>query len=219
MTKEIITISPETLLPFARTAFVRSCGFQGDHDKHRRMSELAERVLEDIMDQLCPTAIVSALEGTALQDDQIIAGEVSFHCPLFSSFDPKRVERIYAFMLTVGDFETSLSGITATVFADMWGTVFCDAMVDALSAQLRAKTIVYPGFYGFSLSNVPQFSKLLDSECIGIRVHPSYVTTPIKSCSGFMFESAETLSLPKNSCENCTANKHWCIVCKNNPNI
>jgi len=193
MTKEIITFSPDELLPFARTAFVHSCGFQVDNNKHRRMSELAERVLEDMIGQLHPTAIVSALDGNALQGDQIIAEDFSFHCPLFSSFDSKHVQRIYAFMLTVGEFETSLSGITSTVFADMWGTVFCDAMVEALSNKLRAKTIVYPGFYGFSLSNVPQLSKLLDSTHIGIRVHASYVTTPVKSCSGFMFESVETI--------------------------
>jgi len=219
MTKEIITFSPDELLPFARAAFVRSCGFQADHDKHRRMSELAERALEDIIDQLNPTAIVSAFDGDALQGDQIIAGDVSFHCPLFSSFDPKHVEWIYAFMLTVGEFETSLKGITSTVFADMWGTVFCDAMVEALSDQLGAKTIVYPGFYGFPLSSVPQFASLLDSGRIGIRVHASYVTTPIKSCSGFMFASTEPLPLPENTCDNCSANKHWCIVCKKNQNM
>ena len=217
MTKETITFSQDKLLPFARAAFARSNRLEGGSSRQRRMSELSERVLEDIIDRLRPVAIVSALDGDALRDDRILTGEFSFHCPLFSHFNPKQMRNIYAFMLTVGEIETSLHGITATVFSDIWATVFCDAAVDTLSDMFGASTVIYPGFYGFELSNMPQLSKFLDSGRIGISVRePSCIMSPVKSCGGFMFDSENALPLPENDCENCSANKHWCIVCKNN---
>ena len=215
MKNETITFSHEKLLPYARAAFTKSCGLEGDSGKKRRMSELSERVLQDIINRLRPVAIVSAFSGNSLQGDRITAGDFSFQCPLFSEFDPTQTTAIYAFMLTVGEFETSISGITAAVFADMWATVFCDAAVEALSEILNASTIIYPGFYGLELLNMPQLSKLLNSGRIGISVcEPGFTMSPVKSCGGFMFDNA--FPLPEDDCENCTANKHWCIVCKNN---
>ena len=217
MSNEIITFSQDKLLPHARMAFARSCGLGGDSGKQRRMLELSERVLDDVINQLRPTAVVSALGGNSLRGDRIISGEYSFGCPLFSEFEPKQMGNIYAFMLTVGEIETSLSGITATVFSDMWATVFCDAAVAALCEKFNASTTIYPGFYGLELANMPQLSKLLDSGRVGISVRePGFVMSPVKSCSGFMFDTEQTLSFPENDCETCMANKHWCIVCKNN---
>ena len=216
MNKEIITFSRDNLLPYARAAFARSCGLDSDSSKHKRMAELSERVLFDIFEQLCPVAIVSALGCDSLRGDRIISEEYSFICPLFSSFKTKKVRNIYAFMLTVGEVQASLSGITATVFADMWATVFCDAAVDSLKDMFNVSTTIYPGFYGLELNSMPLLSKLLDSGRIGISVcEPGFVMSPVKSCGGFMFDTKQTLSLPENDCETCMANKHWCIVCKN----
>ena len=217
MTNEIITFSQEKLLPYARTAFSHSCGLTSDSSKHKRMSELSERVLFDIFEQLRPTAIVSALGCDSLRGDRIISGQYSFICPLFAEFETKKLRNIYAFMLTAGEVQTSLSGITATVFADMWATVFCDAAVDTLKDMFNVSTAIYPGFYGLELSSMPPLSKLLDSGRIGISVRePGFVMSPVKSCGGFMFNSEYAMPLPENDCETCTANKHWCIVCKNN---
>ena len=217
MTREIITFAPEAFLPAARAAFAKACGFQAGNDRHRRMSELAEQVLEDGIDSLRPTAVVSAFDSDALVGDTIRAGGFSFHCEAFAQFDPKHVRRIYAFMLAVHNIKPKQEGISAAVFADMWGTIFCDAAIAALTEMLRGSTIIYPGFFGFSLSNILLFSKLLDGEGIGIQVRePGYTMLPVKSCCGFLFESTDPLPVPETACRDCIANKHWCIMCKNN---
>ena len=215
MTPEMIEFSAKDFIPHARSAFERSCGFQVGNDKHRRMFELADSVLDDCIDKLHPTAIFSSMDGSALCDDVVSFGGFEFNCPAFSEIDPKLVQRIHLFVLTVGESGTKIPGITATVFADMWGTIFCDEAVASLSNRLNGSVIIYPGLYGLPLSSVRHICDLLDSERIGVFVNePSYVMSPIKSCCGIIFEAYGDLTQPESRCEDCIGNKHWCIVCK-----
>ena len=218
MTREIITFTPEHFLESARLEFERINGFKAGNNKHRRMSDMADKVLDSIIDRIRPVAVVSAFGGHALHNDTISAGGFDFTCNAFVLFEPESVRRIYAFMLTLGDFTIEFDGIMSAVFADMWGTVFCDAAVHALADKLKTTAVIYPGFYGFSLSNIPKFSQLLDGESIGITVRePGFTMMPVKSCCGLMFESIGTAVLPESECKDCTANKYWCIMCKKSP--
>jgi len=215
MTSELMEFSAKDFLPGARAAFEASCGFQVGNEKHKRMFELADNVLDGCIDNLHPRAIISAIDGSALNDDTVSFGGFKFRCPAFSQLDPRLVRRIHLFVLTVGEFTTSLSGITATVFADMWGTVFCDESVEAVSNRVNGSVVIYPGLYGLPLSSVQDICSLLDGKRIGVSVRePSYVMTPIKSCCGIIFEASGELEQPESKCEDCIGNKHWCIVCK-----
>ena len=217
MNREIITFDPRAFLPSVRAAFKSANGFKDGNEKHQRMEELGEQVLEDSMANLQLRAVVSAFAPDVLQDDTICIDDFSFHCPAFAQFDSRHIKRIYAFMLTVGEPKTTLEGITAAVFADMWATIFCDAMAEALAEMFHAPVILYPGFHGLELSNVPQFAKLLDAQSIGIRVQePGCIMLPVKSSCGFMFETLDALPLAESKCEDCIGNKHWCIMCKKN---
>ena len=218
MTREVFTFDAKDFLTSARSAFVSANGFTEHNNKHRRMMDLSEEVLSDILPSVRPIAIVSSYGSEALTGDTITADAgFEFASPAFSQFDQERIRHIYPFMLTVGDVKTSLEGITARVFADMWATVFCDVIVAALSEKLTAPITIYPGFYGLPLSNILQFSKLLDGEKIGISVRePGFIMLPVKSCCGLMFEAVGQLPLQEDSCEECMANRHWCIMCKKN---
>ena len=215
--KEIFNFDPMDFLPEARRAFSSANGFRDSIAKHRRMLNLSERVLKDILPAIRPTAVAAAFDGVSLEGDTLTISGVEFSCPAFSQFDPSRIRRIYPFMLTVGKPATSLNGITAEVFADMWATVFSDTIVAALANKLNSQFSIYPGFYGFPLSSVGRFSSLLDSEnTIGVSVRePGFVMIPVKTCCGLMFETSGPLPLPADDCGECTANRHWCIMCKN----
>ena len=222
MKNRIIRMDTGLLLPKARSALSQACGFRDDSKKHRRMALCADEVLQKGIGGLRPLAVVSAYDNNVLADESVILDGMTFRCTAFARIIPIHVKKIYAFILTVGEVLAPDGDIMDSLYADIWGTAFTDAAMDALSEVLANDAgdgchmaAFGPGFYGMDISYIPLLFDILDGSAIDVRVRrQSCCMIPLKSCAGFMIAAAEASTLPPADCMSCSGNRDGCRLCK-----
>ena len=211
------------LTPNARAGFARSCGFKDGSEKHRRMAQMADEVLQKGIAGLSPAAVVSAYDGNVLAGDSVVLDGVTFRCSAFKQINAVRVRKFYAFILTVGQVSAPSDEVMDLLYADFWGTAFTDAAMDELTQSLARDAgdgshiaKFGPGFYGMSVSNIPLIFSILDGSAIGVEVcKDSGCMVPLKSCAGFMVATDGAAELTAAACMSCTGNRGGCRLCKN----
>jgi len=221
---EIIPFDINMLLPKARAALVKSCGFKDGSAKHRRMAQMADDVLQKGMEGLRPSAIVSAYDASVLYGHEATLDGTSFKCAAFARINPVHVKKIYVFIITAGEVSVEGGDVMDVLYADMWGTAFADAAIEALSELLADNTgsgshiaTFGPGFYGMDMSDIPLIFDILDGNAIGVEARAqSGCMIPLKSCAGFMIAADEPTALPPADCMSCVGNRGGCRLCKNN---
>ena len=224
MKNQVIHMDMAALLPKAREALAKASGFKDGNDKHRRMAQMAEEVLQKGKSTLRPCAVVSSYDNSVLSGDKAVLYETAFKCPAFARIEVDRVKKFYVFILTVGEVTADSDAVMDILYADMWGTAFADAAMEALS-ELLAKdagagsymATFGPGFYSMDMSTIPLIFDVLSGNAIGVEVHKqSSCMIPLKSCAGFMVATDGASALPPADCMSCVGNRGGCRLCKNN---
>jgi len=224
MKNTILQLNIEQLLPKAQEDFARLCGFRAGSDKHRRMAQMADDVLQKGKSGLKPAAVVSAYESSVLRADKAVLDGVTFQCAAFARIDASFVRKLYAFILTAGEVSAEGGGAMESLYASMWGTAFAYAATSALSEILAenagdgSKMAIFgPGFYGMDLSNIPLIFRILDGSGIGVAIREkACYMVPLKSCAGFMLATHSLAAFPPADCMNCVGNRGGCHSCRNN---
>ena len=136
--------------------------------------------------------------------------------------EPDHVKKVYAFILTVGEVLAVKGVVMYSLYADIWGTAFTDAALEALSAILlqdaggaSGMAVFAPGLYGMNISYIHQLFQILDGSAIGVEAHAhSGCMIPLKSYAGLMIAVDDISMLPPVDCMNCAGNRGGCRFCR-----
>lgn len=227
MEGKIVRFNVNDINEAARAEFRKTAGFEDGNKKHQRMAAQAEDILQDCTKDIQPTAIYAAYGPEVLQGDTAVLDGITIKCNAFARLDPARVVKLYPYILTAGDIPFDNDNTLHMLFADMWGTAYTDAAVEALKEHLAKDaqnasgaagvSSFGPGYFGMEMNSIQQFFDLLDGGAIGVEVRSNCYMIPQKSCCGFMVAVQDAAALPPGDCENCIGGKGGCQFCRNNP--
>ena len=227
--KDIIRISEKRVHDAAEERFIATCGIDSaKSNKHKRMMEQGLKTRESGMGGIDIRAVVKYFESDVFKDGKIVIGNAELSCNYFSRIPKEYVEGIYVYMLTVGEclFESE-DKIMEFLFADIWGTSYVDAGIEALKEDFvlpdmlerhKGKEVFLskefgPGYYGMFVGQTKEFEKFLDNKKIGITVRDSGLMIPQKSCAGlFLCLNTEIEEEPE--CAKCMGNAAGCNFCE-----
>ncbi|MDD2215768.1 MAG: hypothetical protein PHE41_04265, partial [Eubacteriales bacterium] len=106
MKNHVINIQIEEALPLAKLYFLKTSGIGLETDKHKRMWNRAEQVYEDVSKNLQLQAVLSVYSPDLTGKDMKINGRI-FSCNGFEQLEHNCLFRVYAYILTAGDFKVN----------------------------------------------------------------------------------------------------------------
>jgi hypothetical protein len=224
----------------AEDYFRTICGFNRESMKHKPRTEsmMAAGISarEKISDSIHLRAILSDYGSEVVKDRAIRINDVSFFCNAFERIRPESSIRLYAYIVTAGEFELKDASITEQFFADTWGTAYVDAGRDILQKLIREDIAAFvphpgktagakdffisdsfgPGYYGMEVTEIGHFFEILDGSKIGVTASAQSFMLPQKSCAGFFIAVNDITQLPGEDCRSCLAGKKGCNFCRFN---
>lgn len=229
MIKEIINISEKRVHDLAEEGFISTCGLgAAKSKKHLRMIEQGLKTRESGIGGIDIRAVVKHYGPEVFGDGEIRIGDAVLSCNYFSRIPEEYVEGVYIYMLTAGEclFESE-DKIMEFLFADIWGTSYVDAGIEALKEdyiipdmreRFEGKEISLskefgPGYYGMFVGKTKEFEKILDNEKIGVKVKDSGMMIPQKSCAGIYFCLNHKID-EEPECAKCMGNSAGCDFCE-----
>ena len=234
MKNTILRFEEQDVYEQAKEFFIQICGFREMKSGSEKMLALGLAARDRGVASIDIRAVVSAYDADVFRGDAVVIGDAAFDCPAFERVDRDCVEKVYAFLMTVGECASRPEdGISAQVFADMWGTAYADAALETLETYIKQEmarefpgrleqTLFLsdsfgPGLYGMNVSLTKELFGLMDAESVGMRVNDSGMMLPVKSCSGFYFAVTDDKDLPQLKCEDCGGNVLSCGFCRFRP--
>ncbi|MEA4988791.1 MAG: hypothetical protein VB095_12105 [Anaerovorax sp.] len=229
MNQQIISFATNDAIDKARNYFIQTCGLNFDQNKHVRMMQIAESILEEGVRDIHMQALISEFGNEVLNEDLMTIDKVAFQCNAFSRLEHDKVLGIFPYILTVGEVSTKSESISDQLFADIWGTSFVDTARDLLQREIeeyvnkkwdRTDIVVSssfgPGFFGMDVTMMRNFFEVLDGDKINVELRGNSLLVPLKSCAGFYIAVEDEWVLPPADCINCIGNTGGCHFCKNN---
>ncbi len=227
----IIKISEERAHQGAEKRFINTCGITpGGSKKHQRMLEQGLKARESGIGGIDIQAVVRYVGPECLRDGKIHVDDAVLDCNYFTRIPPEYVEGIYVYMMTVGEclFESE-DKIMEFLFADIWGNSYVDSGIEALredyvipdmKKRFPDKDVILseefgPGYFGMFVGKTKEFTKILDTEAIGVKVKDSGMMIPQKSCAGLFFVLNHELE-KEPACMRCMGNARGCDFCEIN---
>ena len=229
MIKEIIKISEKRVHDLAEEGFISTCGLgAAKSKKHLRMIEQGLKTRESGIGGIDIRAVVKHYGPEVFRGGEIRIDDAVLSCNYFSRIPEEYVESVYIYMLTAGEclFESE-DKIMEFLFADIWGTSYVDAGIEALKEdyiipdmrerfegkEINLSKEFGPGYYGMFVGQTKEFEKILDNEKIGVKVKDSGMMIPQKSCAGIYFCLNHKID-EEPECAKCMGNSAGCDFCE-----
>jgi hypothetical protein len=213
---------------FAMEYFMKICGFNREGEKYQRMLKQGLDIKEMIKDRVEIKAVVSSFPGSTITGNTAVLSGITFECNAFQRLDPEHISGIYAYIMSAGIYELDDNDpIMDQLFADIWGTAYVDAGLEALKRFVETDirnacgkdniTVLDsfgPGFYGMEVTQIGKFFELLDGDKIGVKARSNSLMLPLKSCSGFFVAVDDLTRLPASDCQSCRGGAKNCAFCQ-----
>ena len=227
MKNQKISIAEQQAFPLAEQRFIKTCGFNLETEKHKRMMKMGLAVREKGVSGIDINALVSFYGGEAFSEGKVKAEGVEIYCNYFDQIPAEWVEGVYFYMLTVGEcLFSSEEDIMDFLYADIWGTNYVDAGIEILKEKLNAdllerfpgKTLYLsdefgPGYFGMPVIESKNFFRVLDADSIGVWVKDSGLMIPQKTCAGLYLVLNQPGVKAEPECMQCRGNASGCQFC------
>ena len=213
---------------YAEEYFLTICGLKNrEGGKYKRMLDQGMSIRSRVRDGIDLKAVVSCYGREILSGNKATIGTTEFICNGFQQLDHEKIQRIYAYILTAGNFELDDNEpVIDQLYADIWGTSYTDAGLEVLKEQLQEvcnstcegqDAVILdafgPGFYGMDVEQVGKFFEILDGTLIGVKARTNSLMLPLKSCAGFIIAADRGTSLPSKDCKSCRSDHSGCEFC------
>lgn len=207
----------------AEKIFRDMCGYNRGKPVPQKIIERSLRSLNDVYHQLEIKALISEYEKTCADGITMQLDGELFTCKALAQIPAEEIERIYIYLLTVGELNVSEASILNQVYYDMWHNAYMDAGQELLKQYLQGLSCnkdkyvlddFGPGFFGMDISQLKQFFAVLDSEKICLKLLDSGFMSPAKSYAGFLLVTNSKQNFSGNNCENCMSSRNICMYCK-----
>lgn len=231
MENRIVNIPEERVRENAEKRFIATCGFKLETSrKHQRMMEMGLKVRETGVEGINIRATYLFLDKSHYRDGKVVLNDSVLTCNYFGQIPEEAVEGMYLYMLTSGEcLFSSEEQIMDFLYADIWGTNYVDAGIDAFKEDYILPDMAErfskpgkpvflseefgPGYFGMPVIETKKFVSLLDSDAIGVRVKESGLMIPQKSCAGlFLVYNRDDLKAEP-GCVKCLGNSQGCAFC------
>ncbi|MDA8220895.1 MAG: vitamin B12 dependent methionine synthase [Desulfitobacterium hafniense] len=222
MKNHVILLDKDQGKELAEKNFRDMCGYNRTKPVPQKIIERSLRSLNDVYHQLEIKAIISEYEKTCAAGINMLLDGKLFTCNALAQIPTEEIERIYIYLLTVGELNLSEASILNQVYYDMWQNAYMDAGQEILRQYLQGlscNTDRYvsdnfgPGLYGMDISQLEQFFAILDGEKICLKMLDSGFMSPTKSYAGFFLVTNSKQNFG-NDCENCLSSGKTCMYCK-----
>lgn len=204
----------------AQELFMKTAGISKEGRKFDRMRQDAFRMREIIEDRIKIRVAYAYYDQSEVQltgKTAVIKG-VTLSCSAFEQVEPKTIEGVYIYALSVGDFGLPEEPIMDQLYADIWGTAFTDAarilLRKGLEKESKLSDSFGPGFYGMDVSQMQQLASLLNFKDLEIQLRSSRIIIPLKSCAGLYFQATKEYQALNKECENCMGTHSSCQFCQ-----
>jgi hypothetical protein len=223
MKNQLLHLDKDQGRELAETIFRDMCGYNSGKPVPRKIIERSLRSLNDVYHQLEIKALISEYEKTCADGITMLLDGELFTCKALAQIPAEEIERIYIYLLTVGELNLSEASVLNQVYYDLWQTAYMDAGQEILRQYLQGlscnadKYIVDdfgPGFFGMDISQLKHFFAILDGEKIGLKLLDSGFMSPAKSYAGFLLVTNSKQNFIGNDCENCISSGKICMYCK-----
>lgn len=226
-----IEIKEEELFLPAKKMFREICGFDSKNPLHQKMEQAGLLLRAQQYAGRDILASVSFFSDFSLEGESLFLEGTQIRCSLFAEIPPERMNGVLVFLLTAGDggaWENPME----TLYADIWGTAYTQAAVDALREILEREfgtleqnaeqaapflsQIFGPGYFGMPVSEMKTLHQLAEGSKIGISVTEASLLVPQKSCAGLFLLLKSSIEDAPPACENCVGQPGGCRFCKIN---
>lgn len=228
MTARILYFDEQEVYPLAEERFIKTCGFNLDTEKHKRMFLMGQNVRESGKKGINIRAVLSFYDGSCYKNHAIAAENRLLQCNFFYQIPDEIVRGIYFYMLTVGEcLFSSEENIMDFLYADIWGTNYVDSamhllrkiieedMEENLGEDVVLSEEFGPGYFGMSMGDSKVFMEILQGGRIGVTIRPSGLMIPQKSCTGLFLAIDKNYNLRyEKECARCSGNKQGCKFCR-----
>ncbi|MDO0822099.1 vitamin B12 dependent methionine synthase [Desulfosporosinus nitroreducens] len=223
MKNHMIRLDKDQGKEVAEKNFTDMCGYNRGKPVPQKIIERSLRSLNDVYHQLEIKALISEYEKTCVDGINMLLNGKLFTCNALAQIPTEEIERIYIYLLTVGELNLSEASILNQVYYDMWQNAYMDAGQEILRQYLQGlscNTDRYvsdnfgPGFFGMDISQLEQFFAILDGEKISLKLLDSGFMSPTKSYAGFFLVTNSKQNFVGNDCENCLSSGKTCMYCK-----
>lgn len=222
-----IDLSGAELNKLADQYFRKICRFDDTNDRMRTKLERGLNTLDEVYSQFTPKAVLAVFDNSVIDGKSMMLNNHLFVCNALEQISKESIVAIYAYIMTVGNYEHDTTRTADLLFSYIWGTAYSDAGRDMLKQiiidQYKDRPELYvseafgPGYYGMSMDQVANFVDLLDGASIGVKMHDDALMIPLKSSVGFYLVMDKPFPLPKADCLSCCGNTLGCSFCYQNP--
>ncbi len=224
MDHEIIHISTDAIFPIAERYFLKSAGFDGKSEKHKRMWSRAMEVYESIREKAEMKAVIRRLAPDKKDGADLYFAGVKIRCLGFERLSSENVKDAYFYVLTAGDIKTESPHLIDQLYSDIWGTSLVDAARNALEKTIESMKVKReeesilspsygPGYYGMALDETVKLFQLINPAFIQVSLSPGGMMLPQKSITGLYLTVKNGEELPPASCESCIGGSSGCSFC------
>jgi len=223
MKNQIIRLDKDQGKELAEKNFTDMCGYNRRKPVSQKIIEQSLRSLNDVYHQLEIKVIISEYEKTCVDGINMLLDGKLFNCNALAQLPAEEIERIYIYLLTVGELNVSEASVLNQVYYDMWQNAYMDAGQEILRQYLQGLSCNIdrnvsdnfgPGFFGMDISQLEQFFAILDGEKICLKLLNSGFMSPSKSYAGFFLVTNSKQNFVGNDCGNCLSSGKTCMYCK-----
>jgi len=223
MKNQIIRLDKDQGKELAEKNFTDMCGYNRRKPVSQKIIEQSLRSLNDVYHQLEIKVIISEYEKTCVDGINMLLDGKLFNCNALAQLPAEEIERIYIYLLTVGELNVSEASVLNQVYYDMWQNAYMDAGQEILRQYLQGLSCNIdrnvsdnfgPGFFGMDISQLEQFFAILDGEKICLKLLDSGFMSPSKSYAGFFLVTNSKQNFVGNDCGNCLSSGKTCMYCK-----
>jgi len=224
MKNELIKLNYEEAEQIAKDCFIEASGLGVNAKTHKVLLDEALLVLKNCKPGINIAAVVTSLSPGSFRDDTIYLGSSRFTCTAFQQIPSKKVIRILAYLMSLGECKSQIRNHAEQYYADLWGNGFLEAGRQMLREKIRSNEGFIeenyyvscsfgPGFYGMPLDKLSDMLIELDGSNIGLSVGENGKPTMEKFCGGFFFITSGKEVLPSDECRDCIGHERGCLFC------
>ncbi len=220
-----IFFKEDEILPFARIRFEEMAGITQNRESNSAVMNIAESVRKKVMSDIEIKGNVLLTEKQKIEYEIMEVEDYMFSSPYFIRIPNEIIEGTFFYLFMIENrTEKKLNRLNSleSVFADLWGTAYIDAVVELLQKKLKRTFCgkflsenFGPGYFGMPITDSKKYFDLLDGKTLGINLHENGILSPEKSCTGFFFITNKEIGRNA-SCKKCIGNRRNCNLCRVN---
>lgn len=214
---QYLDIDRKVCFEIAQRYFDREAGINKTGEKYKKMKDEGYRIHDMVKDRIEYKACYTYYNDFNLEGKSLTIGNTSIECQAWEQINPAHIKGVYCYAVNAGDFYLENEPILIKLYADIWGTAYCDAIRDIMLENIRNESKLSdsfgPGFYGMSPAEMEKMTELTDFEQLGLEVRPSGIILPLKSCAGIFFDVTEAYESIADACQFCYGQYNTCRLC------